>query len=77
MRLIERARKGWSFLLTKLNALGSILLAYALLNPNAATDLLSLLQPKFRTPVALMVPVLWFMLVQYAKARAIKAAPKA
>lgn len=78
MSLVARARQGWAFLLTKLNAIGSLLLAYALLNPTAATDLLSLLPPKFKMPAALAIPALWFLLVQYAKARAIKASlPKA
>lgn len=73
--MIERLREGWSYLLTKLNALGSILLAYALLNPSAASDLLNLLPPNMQTGAALAIPVLWFALVQYAKMKAIKKAP--
>jgi hypothetical protein len=72
--LIQRARDGWAFLLTKLNALGSVLLAYALLNPSAATELLNLLPANMRTGAALVIPLGWFLLVQYAKARAIKKA---
>jgi hypothetical protein len=60
-------------MLTKLNALGSILFAYALLNPDAASELLNLLPPSMKTPVAVALPVAWFALVQFAKARAIKA----
>jgi hypothetical protein len=72
--MIAKLRTAWSFLLTKLNALGSILLAYALLNPTAATEGLALLPPSLRTPVAMALPALWFVLVQYAKAKAIKRA---
>jgi hypothetical protein len=72
--LLAKVRKAWAFLLTKLNAVGSILLAYALLNPTAASELIALLPEKLKTPVALGVPALWFMLVQYAKAKAIKKA---
>jgi hypothetical protein len=72
VNLIQRAREGWSFLLTKLNALGSILLAYALLNPTAASELLNLLPAQWRTGAALVIPLAWFLLVQYAKARAIR-----
>ena len=75
--LIARLRMAWSFLLTKLNALGSVLLAYALLNPTAATEGLALLPAGARTPIALALPILWFALVQYAKAKAIKATVKA
>lgn len=75
LSFIAKARAGWSFLLTKLNAIGSVLLAYALLNPTAANDLLNQLPPKLKIPAALAAPALWFVLVQYAKARAIKTAP--
>lgn len=63
-----------SDLLNWLNGLGSVLLAYALVNPSAASDLLNLLPEKLKTPAALMAPALWFMLVQFAKARALKKA---
>ena len=72
--MIQRLRTAWSFLLTKLNAIGSILLAYALLNPTAASDLINLLPPKLKTPVALGAPCLWFMLVQWAKVKAMRKA---
>jgi len=65
----HKARAAWSFLVTKLNALGSILLAYALLNPDAANELLDVLPEKLRTPAALMIPAAWFLIVQYAKVR--------
>lgn len=70
--MISRVREYWSYLINKLNALGSILLAYALLNPTAASDLLNLLPPKLKTPFALAIPALWFCLVQYAKVKALK-----
>lgn len=71
---VKRALKsfhGW------LNTLGSILLLYALNNPTAASELLGLLPPEFRTPFALATPALWFLLVSYAKARALKKAQQA
>lgn len=55
-----------------LNSIGSIVLAYALLNPNAAADFLNVLPPKLKTPAALGLPACWFLLVQVAKARSIK-----
>jgi hypothetical protein len=67
--IIQKVRNAWSYLLTKLNALGSILLAYALLNPDAANELLGVLPEKLRTPAALMIPAAWFLIVQYAKVR--------
>lgn len=72
--MFAKLREYWSYLLTKLNAVGSLVFAYALLNPSAASDLLNLLPPKLKTPVALAVPALWFMLVQYAKMKALKKA---
>lgn len=70
--MFAKVREAWSFLLTKLNALGSILLGYALLNPSAATDLLALLPAEYRTGAAIAIPALWFMLVQAAKVRDLK-----
>lgn len=69
---MTKIREAWGYLLTKLNALGSIVLAYALLNPSAASDLLNLLPDKAKIPAALAAPAAWFLLVQYAKAKAIK-----
>lgn len=63
-----------SDLLNWLNGIGSIVLAYALLNPTAGSDLIALLPDKLKTPVALMVPTLWFGVVQYGKMRALKKA---
>jgi hypothetical protein len=45
-----------------------------MLNPTAASDLLNLLPANLKTPAALMLPALWFGVVQFAKARAIKKA---
>jgi hypothetical protein len=64
-------------LLNHLNMLGSILLAYALANPTAATELLNLLPADLKKPAVLLLPAAWFILVQYAKGRAIKKATKA
>ena len=69
---MTRLRKFASDLLTWLNSIGSIVLAYALLNPSAGSDLLSLLPDKLKTPAALAIPALWFGVVQFAKVRAIK-----
>lgn len=59
-------------LLNWLNGIGTMLLAYALLNPDAANEFLAVLPSKFRTPTALMIPAAWWLVVQYGKARAIK-----
>lgn len=76
-RVWAAIREYWSYLLNKLNAIGSVALAYALLNPNAATELLSALPPKLKTPAAITIPALWFLLVQWAKIKALKKAEKA
>ena len=70
-------RKALSDVLNWLNSIGSVLLAYALLNPTAGSDFLNLLPEKLKTPAALMLPTLWFCLVQYGKMRAIKKADNA
>jgi hypothetical protein len=69
---VTRLRRILSDLLNWLNGLGSVVLAYALLNPSAGSDLINLLPDKLKTPVALMIPALWFGVVQYAKVKAIK-----
>jgi hypothetical protein len=56
-----------------LNAIGSVVLAYALANPNAFTELKALL-PQELQPWAPAAALAWFALVQLAKARAIKKA---
>lgn len=71
MNILVFFKHARSFLLTKLNFIGSILLAYALANPTAASEMMNLLPPQLKTPVALAIPVLWFALVQYAKAKMI------
>ena len=73
--MIERARRIAADLLNWLNGLGSVLLIYALNNPTAASDLMNQLPERLKTPVALMAPVLWFVVVQYAKMLAIKKGP--
>lgn len=67
-------RKHLTDLLNWLNGLGSVLLAYAMLNPTAGSDLINLLPANLKTPAALMLPGAWFLFVQFAKARAIKKA---
>lgn len=75
--MIARLRKFLSSLLNNLNMLGSLLLAYALANPLAASELLSLLPKELKTGAVLGIPLVWFGLVQFAKARAIKKAKEA
>lgn len=67
--LCRRALRG---LLTQLNAIGSLLLAYALANPSAVTDLMAQLPAPMKAAIPLAAPVAWFVLVQLAKAKAIK-----
>jgi hypothetical protein len=59
-----------SGLLTALNYFGSILLAYALQNPGAMTELRGLLPPAVQ-PYAWTLAIGWFALVQYAKMKAV------
>jgi hypothetical protein len=72
-----RLRKFFSSLLNNLNAIGSLILAYALANPTVASELLNLLPPELKKGAVLGIPLLWFGLVQFAKARAIKKAKDA
>ena len=75
--MIARIRKFLSSLLNNLNAIGSLLLAFALANPSAAAELIALFPPEMRKGAVLGIPLLWFGLVQFAKARAIKKAKEA
>ena len=68
---MSRVRRALADLLNWLNGIGSVVLAYAMLNPTAASDFLNVLPDKLKTPVALMLPAIWFVVVQYAKARAV------
>lgn len=70
--LISRARVAWSYLLTKLNAVSSIVLAYALANPSALSELKAQLPPELQAALPL-AGLAWFALIQVAKAKAIKA----
>lgn len=63
-------------LFNNLNALGAVVLAYALMNPQAASELIALLPEPYR-PYAPMLALGWFVVVQYAKGRAIKKAGQA
>lgn len=68
--MIAKLRAHVASLLTWLNYLGSILLAYALANPGIMGELKALLPPPLQ-PYAPTLALIWFGLVQYAKARAI------
>ena len=71
--MLKKLREAWSFLLTKLNAIGSLLLAYALLYPGALAELKAL-APPWLQPFIPALALGWFMLVQIAKAKAMKKA---
>lgn len=68
--MLAKLRAHLASLLTVLNYGGSILLAYALANPNAAADLIALLPPALR-PYAPLLAIGWFGVVQLAKAQAL------
>jgi hypothetical protein len=72
-RLTERIRAALTSAFNYLNALGSLLLAYALAYPGAFAELRGLL-PTHLQPYAPAAALGWFALVQIAKARAIKKA---
>jgi hypothetical protein len=63
-------------ILNQLNVLGSILLAYALANPNAFAELKGML-PASAQPYAPLLALIWFGVVQLAKMNAIKKAAQA
>lgn len=68
--MIQKLRAHLGSLLTWLNYIGAIVLAYALQNPGAFAELRALLPPSLQ-PYAPLGALLWFALVQYAKARAV------
>jgi hypothetical protein len=69
--MIDQIRSRLGHLITWLNTAGSILLAYALANPGAMGELVGMLPAQFR-PYAPVLALGWFMLIQWAKLRAIK-----
>lgn len=69
----DRIRLALKSLLNWLNAIGSLVLAYALAYPGAFAELKEMLPTRLQ-PFAPMAAILWFMLVQAAKMRAIKKA---
>lgn len=70
--MIDKLKAALRDALNWLNAWGSILLAYALANPSAFAELRNLL-PAAIQPYAPLAALGWFFVVQYAKARALKA----
>lgn len=68
--MIPKLRKD---LLTWLNAAASTLLAYVLTYPNALQDLKAIAPPLVQ-PYLPAIAVLWFALIQIARARAVKKA---
>lgn len=71
-----KAKQAALSLFNALNALGAIVLAYALANPQAASELVNLMPAQFK-PYAPLLAVGWFALVQLAKMSAIKKATQA
>lgn len=68
--MLAKLRAHFAHLLTFLNYIGAIVLAYALQNPGAAAELKGLL-PVSLQPYAPALALGWFFLIQYAKAQAI------
>ena len=64
-------------LLTALNTIGSALLEYAMQNPDVANNFLPFLPHQWRATVGPMLPPIWWLIVQVAKARAIQKAQNA
>jgi hypothetical protein len=71
--LLGKIKAALTSALNYLNLLGSVVFAYALANPSAATELVMLLPESLR-PYAPVAAVGWFIVVQIAKMRAIKKA---
>lgn len=72
--MIAKLRAHLASLLTWLNYLGSILLAYALANPGIMAELKALLPPPLQ-PWAPTLALVWFGIVQWAKMRALRSKP--
>jgi hypothetical protein len=72
---VKAIRAHLASLLTFLNYVGSILLAYALANPGAFAELKALLPPSLQ-PWSPVLALGWFALVQYAKMRALRPKPQ-
>ena len=68
--MIEKIKSHLGHLLTWLNYAGSILLAYALANPGAMSELVGMLPASLR-PYAPVLALFWFGLVQIAKMKAV------
>lgn len=68
-----RVRSAVLSLFNTLNALGAVVLAYALANPTAASDLVKMMPEQYR-PYAPLAALAWFVVVQMAKMSAIKKA---
>ena len=72
--ILNKLRTAWGFLLTKLNASASLVFLYLSMNdqlPPPIEALLDRVGEPWQTIARLAVPMLWFALVQHAKARAI------
>lgn len=75
--LIARIRSGWSFLLTKLNAFASTLFFYLSINsqlPPPAEAMIDKIPGAWQMMVRLALPFFWWLLIEYAKAKAVKKA---
>lgn len=68
--MLTKLRAHFAQLLNWLNYVGSIVLAYALANPNAFAEAKALL-PVSLQPYVPAAALAWFFLIQYAKAQAI------
>ena len=71
-----KVKSALTSLLNYLNLLGSVLLAYALANPSAASEAVQVLPENWR-PYAPLFAGVWFAIVQFAKMNAIKKATAA
>lgn len=70
--LLVQARAAALHFLNQLNLIGSAVLAYVLAYPDAFAELRDILPEPIR-PFAPALAIAWFLLVQFAKARAVAA----
>lgn len=69
MRIFDRCRQWAGTLLNSLNALGLALLLYVSQNPSAPSELYDLFPEALRPIARVVIPVIWFLVVQKATKR--------
>lgn len=72
--VVDRIRRSLAFLLTQLNAVGTLVLYFIIEHPTGPSEIIDVFPTAMQPALKLAVPLIWFFLVQYAKKRAMRAA---